>query len=546
MTPRAEDILHRPWFPYVVYAFFCVIAALFTIPLWGWTYWDFGDGNYMYIARRVREGLVLYRDVLAPQPPLHTLSGVVAQSIGSMVGVHELVAIRAFTLLVRLLGGLMILNLGLRYFRCPLQALAAAAVYLALPIGFWWSLCYQSENLEIVFLVAALFCLLKWEARGALLAGVFSALATHCNMTGLPFFMANLLFLLFRRIHLAPWYAGSFLVVYMGGALAANVWTDGYFITNVLLNQVGTFPRTDILASTPAPPNSFWEYVVDKVPREAMNVIEIEGPIIAAAGVGAAIALLKAPRGGEHRDEWHRTEFLVWNFIAGLLSICFTAKGGTVNYIFVLGEPLVALFAGSAFVFLFRTFLPKTREEWRSLSLWDTRVFLKIAMPILVFALAWAPAIRNIGYTLRHQQSELPADQVHLIRGMIQEYANPGDVILAPPFYAFLTDTVVAGELAENYIWQIKWMNERFDEATYGIPTDEAVEKFNEIAAMLENREVAIVLLDMAQTGRVDVIQQALASHYKLAENQPLRTRNTTLRVYIPNDRPITHWRLTE
>ncbi|MCC5877571.1 MAG: hypothetical protein JJU11_15230 [Candidatus Sumerlaeia bacterium] len=546
MTNNADNILHRPWFPYAVYLIFCVVAALFTVPLWGWTYWDFGDGNYMYIARRVREGLVLYRDILAPQPPLHTLSGVVAQSMGAMVGISELTSTRIFTLLVRLTGGLMILMLGLRYFRCPLRALAGAAVYLALPIGFWWSICYQSENLEIVFLVAALYCILKWEARGALIAGVFSALATHCNMTGLPFFMANLIFLCFRKIHLAPWYAGSFFVVYTGGAVAANIWTSGYFISNVLLNQVGTFPRTDILSSSPNPPNSFLGYVIDKVPREALKVLEIQGIIIMAAAVGVAAALLAAPRNRENRDEWLRTEFLAWNFIAGLLSICFTAKGGTVNYIFVLGEPMVALFAGSAFVLLFRTFLPRTKEDWKSLSIRDTRVFLKVTMPVLVLVIAWIPSMRNIGYTLTQAQSELPEEQVMLIRGIIQEYAEPGDKILAPPFYAFLTDTVIAGELAENYIWQIKWMNERFDEATYGIPTDEAVEKFEEIAEMLNRREVAIVLLDMAQTGRVDVIQQALQEHYKLAENRPLRTRNTTLEVLIPADRRITHWRLSE
>lgn len=539
--------LHLPWVPFAVYALFCVVAAILVVPLWGWTYWDFGDGNYMYIARRVREGAVLYKDILAPQPPLHTLTGVLAQSIGTALGLSELTATRAFTLLVRLLGGLMILLLGLRYFRCPLQALAASAVYLALPIGFWWSICYQSENLEIVFLVAALALIIGWKRNGAVAAGVCSALAAHCNMTALPFFLANLVFLLFRRPALGAWYAGAFLGVYTTGAVAANVWTQGYFLSNVLFNQVGTFPRTDILSSSPGGPDSFLGYVAGKVPAEAFKVLEIEGPIIVAALLGAALAVVRSHQGVESKPtRWLQTEFLAWNLIAGLLSICFTAKGGTVNYIFVLGEPMVALFAGSAFVLLLRHFLPRTRGEWKELGLHDTRAFLRVLFPVLVIALAWTPAIRNIVFTLTEQQSELPERRVTEIRGLIQTYADPGDVILAPPFYAFLTGTIVAGELAENYIWQIKWMNERFDEATYGTPTGEAVEKFEEIAGMLERREVKVVLLDLGQTGQVDVIRRALEQHYQRAEERPLQTRNTRLEVWIPADERVRHWRLTE
>jgi hypothetical protein len=530
-----------------VYTLFGFLLALVVVPTWGWTYWDFGDGNYMYIARRVREGVTLYRDILAPQPPLHTWAGVVAQSVGEAVGSSALIGTRAYCLLVRWLGGLMVMLVAWRAFGCLFQALVAAGLYLLLPIGFWWSLGYQSENLEIVFLLLAVWWLMEWSPRGAMLAGVAGALATHCNMTGLPFFLANAVFLACRRPRLLGWHVGGFAVVYTAIALVADVMTDGAFISNVLLNQVGTFPRTDILAMSAGDgPRSFAQYVMTKVPAEAAKVIDLEGPFIAAALV--ATALLVRDRMGAAaadadeaaRAAWHRAEFLAWTLIAGLLSICFTAKGGTVNYIFVLGEPGVALFAGRALVVAGRALAPRG-GEWRTLSLWNTGAFLRVLLPVVALGVMASPAWRNIGHTLREEQVELPERGVLAARVFIESYAQPGDVILAPPFYAFLTGTIVAGELAENYIWQIKYLNETFDMEHYGAPPGEAVAKVAELVGILERREAKVVLLDMGQTGRIAPVYTAIQQHYQRAEEQPLRTRNTTLELWVPRDVPLRH-----
>lgn len=540
MPEPSASLPHRRWVPFVLLAGMWVLLALVTIPTWGWTYWDFGDGNYMYIARRVREGLVLYKDILAPQPPLHTLGGVIAEWLGGALIGSELYGVRVYCLLLRMLGSLAVMLLAWRYFNCTFRAVSAAAIYLTLPIGFWWTLCYQSENLEIIFLVFSLFFLIQWDRQGAFAGGVLGALACHCNMTGVPYVMVNALFLALRFPRLLQWYAGSALGVYTVIALGANWWTEGAFIGNVLLNQVGTFPRTDILGAI-NPGDTFWGYAIGKISREGFKVLEIEGGFILAALVGMASMLIAAPAdsAGE-RPRWLRTEFMVWSAIGLMLSICFTAKGGTVNYIFVIGEPAVALFAAEAFVLLWRMCAPRA-DHWRTLSVWNTMALLRLLVPIIATVIVYLPAKTNLEFTFSEVQAELPERKALELRGFIESYAEPGDTILAPPFYAFLTKTNVAGELAENYIWQIKHLNETFDRDSYGKPTGEAVAKMEEIAGLLRARAVKVVLLDTAQTGRIGVIRDALEAQYQLAEPKRFQTRNTVLELWVPKDVRLHH-----
>lgn len=527
-APTKPDLLHRTSTLLFLYAMLAALTALVVVPTWGWTYWDFGDGNYMYIASRVRAGVTLYKDILAPQPPLHTLAGMAAEEFGARVLRSELYGVRLYALIARLTAGLLLTLLARRFYNCPFRAILAGTIYLWLPIGFWWSLGYQSENLENVFLIAAMLLLCNWGPRGALAAGVCSALACHCNMTGAPFLLANALFLLFRQPRLLPWYLGSATVVYATGAIAANIWTEGAFVSNVLLNQVGTFPRTEIL-QTSDPTDSFWRYAYRKITAEGGKVLEIEGGVVAAALIGAAMMLRRTPSAIEDRPAALRSEYFAWQMIAGFLSICFTAKGGTVNYIFVLGEAPIALFSAEALVQLWRRMVPHSREDWAGFGIWNTKPFLLLLFPVLVIGVAVWPAISNLGYTFREEQVELPEREVQILRGFIETYAEPGDTILAPPFYAYLTRTVVAGELAENYIWGIKFMNESFDKKPA-----EATAKMEELAGMLRRKEVKVVLLDMAQTGRVPAIAAAIEEAYQPAEPQPFTTRNTKLGLYIP------------
>lgn len=536
---------------WLVQALMALLYALVVVPTWGWTYWDFGDGNYLYIAGRVREGAVLYRDILAPQPPLHIVMGVLAQGIGSIFG-EPLYGVRAYCMACRIAAAVVTGLLARAAFGCAMRGVVASALLYLMPIGFWWNLCYQSENIELPLLLAAMLLLLRWETRGALWAGVASGLALHTNMTALCYFGVNAIFLLCRRPWLALPYAGAALGVWGAGAIAAEIASGGFYLDNTILNQVGTFPRTEMLAearaATGSGPATLIEYAIGKITSQGANVLRLEGYLILAALASLALHAAEGPlwRGIAADDEAARAarlrrEFLCWSAVGMFLSICFTAKGGTVDYIFVLGEPAVALFAAEAFVRLFRASLPARADAAPWFSFGNTQTFLRALFPVAALALALHVPLGHIRLTLREQQAELPEAEALALRGFIQSYAKPGELILAPPFYAFLSDTHVAGELAENYIWQIKYHNERFDMRTRGANAGLGVRKMEEVARLLASREVKAVLLDMNQTGRVPEVAAAIEQHYIEAEPGPVRTRNVELRLFVPRGTPLRH-----
>lgn len=509
---------------------FAATAAL-VIPTWGLTYWDFGDGNYLYVGRRILDGLVPYRDILAPQPPLHLLLAALSQWVGGLFG-SELVGARLYNLAVRLAAAGLVYACARHLFGCALRAVVAAGVYLFLPIGFWWSLCLQSENVELVFLLLAFYAVLRLDTRWIWAGGVASALAMHCNMTAVPYFLVNLLFLLFRRRDLAWRYAVSGVAVWSGGAALAFAWAGSYYLDNVVLNQVGSFPRADILGYSP------FIYFWDKIIGEGTKIFDLEGPLIIAALVSMALLLrergLSRDRG---TDAYLRTEYAVWYGIGMLLSLGFVMKGGTVNYIFVLGEPAVALFGADAIVRFARAAAPAGREL-KQATLFNTTPALRVLVPLAAIALLvlHPNALSNLRMTLAHQQSELPPGGVEELAALVEWYSEPGDPILAPPFYAYITGRTVAGELAENYLWQIKYINEVFDREE-----GEAHYKMREVAAMIRRREIPILLLDMNQTGRIPIIAQAAEAHYQPIMEGTYNTRNVPLMIMVPRNRNVDH-----
>lgn len=503
-----------------------LLLALLVVPLWDLTYWDFGDGNYLYVGQRIRDGLVPYRDILAPQPPLHLLMSALSQAAGDMLAGSPLIGARAYCLLVRVLGSLMVYLCAWQIFRCMLRAFVAAAVYLALPIGFWWSLCLQSENLEIVLLLLAFWQIMRLERRGAIIAGVASGLAMHCNMTAVPYFLCNALFLGVRRPRLFAWYAPVALGTWGAGAAATYAWVGAAYFDNVVLNQVGSFPREEVLGHSP------WIYFRDKIAREGAKILVLEGALIAAAIAAIAMNWRVALRTLDRKsDEYRRHEYAAWYSIGMLLSVGFVMKGGTVNYIFVLGEPAVAIFAADTIVRLARLAMQAIHRLRIGSSSPGLDVLRGVSGGLaLLVLLGWWPAWKNVSYTLRGVQSELPEEYVHDLLAIVEEHTRPGDPILAPPFYAWATGRTVAGELAENYLWQIKWINDMVD----GEEEGEGALKMREIALFLRERRVPLLLLDLNQTGRVPAIKAAVELHYEPLDPPTYRTRNTTLGLYVP------------
>ena len=520
------------------------VHAALVMSTWGKTYWDFGDGNYLYIARRLTQGVTLYRDILAPQPPLHLLVGAGLAKIGeALFGPDRwFLAFRAFSLLLRSATALVLFGITRQIFASPGKGLVAAGIWLFLPIGFWWQLGYQSEPLEIFFLLLAVWGVWRMERRSLILAGFASALAAHCNMTAAPYFLCNAIFLLFRRPKVLLFYLLPFTALYGAGAIVTDRITGGAFLENVILNQTGTFPRENLAS-----------YITGKILKNGRKILELEGVLMAFSGIGIAHWTRKrrAEKGGnvascvlenplqeipaENLLERLRIEYIAWTAIGHFLSLGFVAKGGTVDYIFTIGEPFVAVFAAYALLELWQWLRP---TEGALQTRWsDTIPFLRIGAVAFVGLVMFSAPLQYLSLCVRKLACELPEKGVEEIAYLIDHYTQPGDPLLTPPFYAMITNRLVAGEYSENYIWTIKYKNETEDGGDPGL----GILKVRELAQALKKQVIPLVILDMGQTGRIPEIIHALQRYYHPVEPEPYRTYNTSLTFWVPRTREINH-----
>ena len=492
-------------------------------------YIDLGDGNYLYTSGRMADGLMIYRDFLSPQPPLHLLTGSLLVRLGRSLG-DPLMTVRVFSLALHVLTlGLMFL-LGWRVTRAPLGGVLAALCYGVLPIGFWWSMGYQSELLEIVWLLSALLCFLPLRPRGVALAGGLMALAVLTNMTAAPYAVAILVYLIFRHPRrLLPWFLIPFGII-LGGVVSYYQFRTGGYFENVIFNQVGSYPKGD-----------FWNYAIGKISSQGTKILQLEGGFI-------LLALLGLIAYSRHEDRPER-EFMVWYALVLLLSLVYVTKGGTMDYIFTLGEPMVGLFAAYFLVGFFR-FLATGRvlegSFWR-----DTRIvpyYLFMALALLTISYN---GFNFINATLHQRTFEQSEEECQKLEYFIEQHSRPGDRILAPPFYAFATDRLLVEEYSELYLWSLKYSLER-QEGKEGA----GVLRVRNIAAELEQGKIPVVVADVnpgpIRPGvplsewanppgsslilRSEEVRSAIEKHYKplLKADELFPSLNARWQVFVP------------
>jgi hypothetical protein len=508
-----------------VYCF--AIASTFSI-----AYLDVGEGNYLYTSGRMADGLMIYRDFLSPQPPMHLLVGSVLVRIGRIfddpayVVPVPLIAVRIFGICLRLLTiGLMYL-LGRRMTQSSWGGFLAATIYALLPIGFWWGMMYESEPLEIFFLLASLWCFLPHKPFSMMAAGVFMALALLTNMTAAPYAVGCLVYLAVRHpkqlfLRFAIPFIGLWAVVAFGFELL----TGNYF-GNTIVNQVGSYPE-----------HGFWGYCLMKLTQQGGKILEREGGILVLSLLGLALY----NRSDTRRDR----EFLVWYAWILLGSVLYVTKGGTCDYIFSIGEPAVALFAA---YFLAQFFHPATNKRFLKLPfLQDTSVIPQVAFLILLAFIVLAPIFGFMATILGGYQYEQRAvartpdeGSVEKIIYQIQRYSKPGDAILADPFYAFLTRRKLVEEMSELFLWQLKYAIEQQKKQP-----GEATAVGDRMAMALEARRVPVVVANVSpanlQLLRFDGVRKAVQVFYKPV-TPGMKTQSFTMQVFIPKtDEELAH-----
>jgi hypothetical protein len=123
-----------------------------------------------------------------------------------------------------------------------------------------------------------------------------------------------------------------------------------------------------------------------------------------------------------------------------------------------------------------------------------------------------------------------PNPNVEQIKLWIERHSRPGDEILAPPFYAFLTGRRIWGNYSEIFIWTMKYRND----AESGRPDGEGAAKIRAMAEAIRERRLPLVIIEMGQTGVIPEIRAALEASYRPLIETPYPTLNTRLGVFIP------------
>ena len=494
-----------------------LVYAAFTLAHWSVGYIDFGDGNYMYISKRIADGAVLYRDILAPQPPCHLMVGALIVKISRLCGAeHSLYFFRGFSLLLQVATFFLLVTLARKTWGRMSIAILAGLIYLWLPIGFWWALGYQSEPLEIFLLLAMMTAALRATRGGDIMAGLFAALAALTNATAAPFLLVLMIFMLVQAPRRALRMALPCLVLAITVTVGMELWTGGHFMENVVFNQIGTFPFDH--------PDGFAHYAVfDKLLPQGTKILAYEGAFLFLGLIGTWRYFRESPLDPIHRGG------LGYFFIVTLGSLIYVTKGGTVDYIFCLSEPAVAILAAGEL----RAWLNRWRHPDPTESHSTNFLGAKLVATLLLALFALGPGLVFHARLLNEQAYELDSEGVRRIRHIIQKHSASDEPILAPPYYAFLSDRRLWGDYSELYIWTMSYYADRRADR----PEGPGWTKIRQLVQALERGQLPLVILEMDQTGRIPEVMDALRQTYvpiQPGEGYIFRTLNTRLGFFRP------------
>ncbi|NUN94794.1 MAG: hypothetical protein HUU16_01360 [Candidatus Omnitrophica bacterium] len=451
-------------------------------------YIDFGDGNYQYISRRLVEGVQLYTQILSPQPPFHLWLGSLLVRLSEAIGMEPLLAFRWCIHLIRALTALCAFGVAWRLFGKGSVAFLAGSLFFLLPEGYRWSQSYQSEHLELLLLSFGWFACLGESVPMRCLAGIAAAGAVWTNMSALPFSV-----LLALHAGFAPTYRWPPLVASVAtGVVLLGACFLRYgekYIENVWTNQVASFP------SDPRQ----W---LASLAEQGTAIVTLEGLVILAALIGMYRFLhdLEIP------PRTIRERLLVVGYgIISVGSAVYVIKGGTVDYIFMLAETALAVFAAASlrqwFVEVPRmgAVADAVRPGFERLGPPVLRVVLLVGAVVL---LGWHPFRFLTGARFQFSPGVDLADQsagrvvefsdreARTLERLIREFSKREDLIWAPPYLAAISERTLAMDLSETYLWWVRW-HHSLPPGDTDPEVDRMIEGFTELAS---ERKIALFL----------------------------------------------------
>lgn len=409
-------------------------------------YVDFGDGNYLYLAWRVTQGEVLFRDLPSPQPPLMLFLGAIL--LAPLDGDAALV--RLWQAIQHCLIAFLVFGIAWRLFKDRTSACLAGCIYLFLPIGVWWAAGWQAHPVFILVKCWSVLLLLTAVERdrptAALYgAGALSALTWYVSMTATPYLLLQWFFVWFsfRRFFLRY----SFALIATWALMFAAMWvySEGSYVEVVIGRQAGTFPTQSLWG--------FLDYAWRKLYTDGGVIIEYEGAFVFAAIAGM---LLTA---GLPKSQAHPAQaYALWWGVFSLGSIIYVTKGGTVNYIFTIGEPAVAVFSAYFLMELWRSV--GWPGSFKTLALDPLRLgALTLIVCLALPAATMRPAMllyrvfsNASGPAMRGGVFELSDEEMRRLSLFIRRYVPEDGLMLSPPYYAFAAKRPIAENMSELFV----------------------------------------------------------------------------------------------
>ncbi len=476
---------------------FLVISIYFIIKLYfiSLAYLDFGDGNYLYISWRISCGDILYKNIISPQPPVMLYLWAPFHRIIKDIFVRTYF-FRIISIFIHILCALFVYLIAKRVFKNWRIAILSLFIYLFLPIGFWWFRCVESEPLEILFSLIAFYHLLYPNKKNMIIAGFFSALAFCTNMTYLPYYILLLIVgFLFKRKKFFSFFWTSILfiiVIYVFSFLQS-----GFSVfENIFLNQFNTYK------------GGIW-YFLSKIYSFGGIIFVLEGSFIVLFFMGI-FCFLK-------REITYKNTLLILYSLQSFGSYFFVTKGGTVDYIFTIGEPFIALWSAFALFLISKTFLQYVKKY---------PFIFRIILWVGFFHFLMVLFFMDIKYdieTLQGKNYEICEKKIKEIVGIIKHYSRMGDEILAPPYYAYLSQRKIAYNLSSSYIILMKYLS-----------GDKKIKNMieNKLVSLIKRKKIKIILLNENQYGKISVLKKSIMENYRKIKS--FTTRHESIDIYVP------------
>jgi len=144
----------------------------------------------------------------------------------------------------------------------------------------------------------------------------------------------------------------------------------------------------------------------------------------------------------------------------------------------------------------------------------------------LIFVL-FLPGADLIIQTVRQRTLENRSLDIQTVFNMINENSKKGDIIVSPPYYAYLSDRFISAEAVNPKYLTKCALSEKMSKLS-----SPAMDTLADLTLSIKRGIPKIILLDMNTFGRIDSILKEIKYNYvKIGE---VRTINEFLYVYVP------------